>query len=87
MVTKEWVLECHCCANIWESLTFNGLCEYHSVYKKKSINPLADELAGFRRMPKYLGFCNEDCAEKYFNEIEPKDKPFYKRVKPRKNGK
>lgn len=86
MVDRVWIIECHCCAGVYFGHTFNALCEYHSVYRKKSVNPLADELAGFGRMPKYLGFCNEECAEKYFTEIAPYDRAFYKKVKPRKNG-
>jgi len=79
-VFKSWVIECYCCGDIRFSTTFNGLCKYHTVYKKKSINPLADELAGFDKMPKYIGFCNDECADKYFTEIEPRDKAFYKKI-------
>lgn len=86
MVSKMWVLECFYCFDQYVAETFNGLVKWHSVYKKKSVNPLADELVGFDRLPKYRGFCNEECAEKYFTEIEPRERAFYKRIKPRKNG-
>ena len=86
MVDRVWMIECHYCGDRYYSPSFNGLCKYNSVYRKKSVNPLDDELADFGRMPKYRGFCNDECAEKYFTEIDPSERAFYKKIKPRKNG-
>lgn len=85
MVEKVWKLDCDNCGDEFFSHTgYNGLVKHHSLYRKKSVNPLADELADFGYMREEVSFCCDECAEEYFSKY-PNERAFYKKVKPKKN--
>ena len=81
-------MECDWCGDYRFGDNVRDLAKYYLVYKFKPINPIADEF-WLKNKPnefasKYLSFCCEDCANKYF-EDRPEDVGHYVLVK--NNGK
>lgn len=94
MLDKRYIVTCDWCGyedfmSASKRDTLDSYARHRYLYKFSGVNAFSDTLyiRSKSYVPKYLMFCCEECADKYFKE-NPEDIPHYKhktvRAKPKR---